>query len=144
MRKDKCESRNDYGIVFKREGNKSLYCKCLACPESNVTSYCMLCMIQHGIIRYYTTHFLRNAIMHNDTFGINQCQLVSLINFSHCLWGFHFQSRKPTWHGHGICQQPFFFLFSILVVSSGSLSLKLSYYNTQSVSQMQFMLQQGV
>ena len=104
------------------------------------------CCVWYNMVLYdiIQQHFLRNAIMHNNTFGIIQCQLVSLINFSHCLWGFHFQSGKPTWHGHGICQQPFFFLFSILVVSSGSLSLKLSYYNTQSVSQMQFMLQQGV
>ena len=88
------------------------------------------CCVWYNMVLYdiIQQHFLRNAIMHNNTFGIIQCQLVSLINFSHCLWGFHFQSGKPTWHGHGICQQPFFILFSILVVSSGSLSLKLLQY----------------
>ena len=50
MGKNKCGSWNCFGAVFKPEGNKYMYCKCLACHESKVTSDCMLCIIQNGII----------------------------------------------------------------------------------------------
>lgn len=46
MGKNKCESWNQFEVVFKPEGSKSLYCECLACHELKVTYDCMLFIIQ--------------------------------------------------------------------------------------------------
>ena len=60
MEKNKCESWNHFGVVFKLEGSESSYCKCLACHESKVKSHCMISIIQNGIIWYYM--MLYNAL----------------------------------------------------------------------------------
>jgi hypothetical protein len=54
--RNKCEPWNHFGLVFKPEGNKCPYCKCLACHESKVTYDCMMCIIQNSNIRYYMVY----------------------------------------------------------------------------------------
>ena len=64
MGKNKCESWNHFGVIFKPEGGKSLYCNCFACHQSKVMSDSMMCIIKNGIILHY-------MILYNPLFA--QC-----------------------------------------------------------------------
>jgi hypothetical protein len=64
--KEQIQSSNYFGIVFKLEGNTLCIISVWQCNESKVTFDCMLFIIQDGIIPYYTTHFLPNAIIQSN------------------------------------------------------------------------------